>query len=50
VLTADRMQAHNTFDHPDAVKPAEFSEFSLNGSVLNVKLPARSVVRLTVEA
>jgi len=44
------MQAHNTFDHPDAVKPAEFSEFSLNGSVLNVKLPARSVVRLTVEA
>jgi alpha-N-arabinofuranosidase len=50
VLTADRMQAHNTFEQPDAVKPAEFSEFSLNGSVLNVKMPAKSVVRLTVEA
>jgi len=50
VLTADRMQAHNTFDQPDNVKPVSFEEFSVNGSVLNVKMPSKSVVLLTIEA
>jgi len=50
VLTADRMQAHNTFDQPENVKPVSFEEFSVNGSVLNVKMPSKSVVLLTIEA
>ncbi|MHC4510524.1 MAG: alpha-L-arabinofuranosidase C-terminal domain-containing protein, partial [Planctomycetota bacterium] len=29
VLTAEFMSAHNTFDRPEAVKPAEFDDFSL---------------------
>ena len=50
VLTAQRLQAHNTFAQPDAVKPHEFDDFIRQESSLNVKMPAKSVVRLTIEA
>lgn len=43
-LTAPAMNAHNTFDAPDAVAPAVFGGASLEGDTLNVKLPPRSVV------
>lgn len=49
VLTADRMQAHNTFDQPDNVKPVAFDGFKVEGSRLNVKMPSKSVVLLTIE-
>lgn len=49
VLTADTMQAHNTFDQPDAVKPAPFTAFALSGAgQLTVDLPSKSVVVLEV--
>lgn len=44
ILTAEAMDAHNTFDDPDAVTPAAFS---VEGSVAN--LPPHSVVVLTSE-
>ena len=44
VLTATTMQAHNTFDAPDAVKPTAFTAFTLAGGTLGVSLPAMSVV------
>ena len=40
------MNAHNTFDAPDAVKPQPFTGASLVGATLTVALPARSVVVL----
>ena len=46
VLTAAAINAHNTFAQPDAVKPVPFSGATLNGSTLEVTLPARSVVIL----
>ncbi|MBN2593724.1 MAG: alpha-N-arabinofuranosidase [Sedimentisphaerales bacterium] len=49
VLTADDMTAHNTFDEPETIKPAVFSDFSLNGDMLAVKLPAKSVVVLEIK-
>jgi alpha-N-arabinofuranosidase len=49
VLTAPAMNAHNTFDQPDAVKPAGFSAFKITGSGFSVMLPAKSVVVLEVE-
>jgi alpha-N-arabinofuranosidase len=49
ILTAPSITAHNTFDKPDAVKPAAFEDFKLNGGMLTVMLPAKSVVVLEVE-
>jgi len=48
VLTADDMAAHNTFDKPEAVKPAAFDDFKLRDDMLSVKLPAKSVVVLEI--
>jgi alpha-L-arabinofuranosidase len=49
VLTADRMQAHNTFEAPNQVKPVPFSGARLSGSTLAVDLPPMCVVALTLE-
>jgi len=46
VLTAATMQAHNTFESPDAVSPAPFSDFVLSAGSLAVTLPAKSVAML----
>jgi alpha-N-arabinofuranosidase len=48
VLTAPTMQAHNTFDTPDAVKPAPFSDFSLSADSLAVTLPSKCVAVLEI--
>jgi alpha-N-arabinofuranosidase len=48
VLTAPAMNTHNTFDAPSAVQPTGFDGASLRGDVLEVKLPAMSVVVLTL--
>jgi alpha-N-arabinofuranosidase len=49
VLTAETMQTHNTFDKSDAVKSVEFSDFKPTASGFTAKLPAKSVVALTLE-
>ncbi len=46
VLTADKLDAHNTFDRPEAITPAEFNGASLNDGELEVRTPPRSVVVL----
>jgi alpha-N-arabinofuranosidase len=46
ILTAAAMDAHNTFDHPDTVKPAAFHGAVLSGDGLDVALPAKAVVVL----
>jgi len=48
VLTAPAMDAHNTFDAPDAVQPEAFTGATVEGNTLEVKLPARSVVVLAL--
>ncbi len=49
VLTAKAMNAHNTFENPDFVKPVTFSDFELEGDVLTTSLPSKSVTVLTIE-
>ncbi len=48
VLTAATMQAHNSFDAPRTVEPAAFSGATVKDGMLNVALPAKSVVVLEV--
>jgi len=43
------MNAHNTFDNPERVKPVEFKDFSLEKDELKFTLPPVSVAALTVE-
>ena len=49
VLTAAEMNAHNTFDHPDNVKPAEFDAFQVTDNGFVTTLPSKSVVVLEID-
>jgi alpha-N-arabinofuranosidase len=49
VLTAEAINAHNTFDQPEMVKPAAFDGATLDGGILLLDLPAKSVVVLEVQ-
>jgi alpha-N-arabinofuranosidase len=46
VLSGETMDAHNTFERPDAVKPAPFTGARLTNGQLTVTLPAHSVIVL----
>jgi alpha-L-arabinofuranosidase len=48
ILTAAAMDAHNSFETPDAVHPVAFDGARLTGGKLTLDLPAKSVVVLTV--
>ena len=48
ILTAPTMDAHNTFAKPNQVHPVAFTGASLGGGTLDVTLPAKSVVVLTL--
>lgn len=49
VLTASTITAHNTFDKPEAVRPERFDAVQFDQGNLNLQLPPRSVVALTIE-
>jgi len=46
VTPAPAMNAHNTFEHPDAVTAADFTAFSRKEENLTIALPAKSIVTL----
>jgi alpha-N-arabinofuranosidase len=49
ILTADALNAHNTFEQPDAVRPASMKGIKLSKGVLTFTLPAHSIVVLELE-
>jgi alpha-N-arabinofuranosidase len=49
ILTGPAIDTHNTFAAPDTLKPAPFTGATLRGGSLEVALPAKSVVVLTLE-
>jgi len=49
IVTADEMNAFNTFDRPDSVKPAPFQSAQVRGDTLTVTLPAKSVAVLRLD-
>lgn len=49
ILTADAMNAHNTFDDPDNVAPAPFEGARLTAGRLIVEVPPMSIIALELE-
>ena len=49
VLTADAMNAMNTFESPESVMPKRLSGAGIENDIVNVTLPAKSVVVLTIK-
>lgn len=50
ILTAETMNAHNTFEKPEAVKPAGFTEITAAGKGFSARIPRMSVVQFTIES
>jgi alpha-N-arabinofuranosidase len=48
LLTAPQMDAHNTFDEPDAVEPERFRA-RRQGSTLVVEIPPKAVIVVAVD-
>jgi len=46
VLTADAVDSHNTFDQPNVVKPTVFDGATIEGEMLKLSMPSKSVVVL----
>ncbi len=44
VLSAKEMNAHNTFEASETVKPASFNGYKLKDGILTITMPAKSVV------
>ncbi|HOS73618.1 MAG TPA: alpha-L-arabinofuranosidase C-terminal domain-containing protein, partial [Bacteroidales bacterium] len=49
ILTADQMNACNTFEKPETVKTGQFRGFKVKDGVITVRMPAKSVVMLELE-
>ena len=48
VLTADKLNAHNSFENPENLKPQELKAVELADNQLKAKLPAASVTLITL--
>lgn len=48
ILTADNVNSHNTFNNGNVVAPTNFNGASLSGNSLNLTLPAKSLVVITL--
>ncbi|WP_028973863.1 alpha-N-arabinofuranosidase [Spirochaeta cellobiosiphila] len=48
ILHGEKLNSHNSFESPSVVTPQEFSDYSREGSLLNIKLPARSFITLSI--
>jgi len=49
ILTANKINEHNTFDEPERVKPSTFNSYNITEQGLNIKIPSKSVIVLSVE-
>lgn len=49
VLTSDKMNTHNTFEEPDAIKPKQLKDIEINQNTIEVTLPGKSVSVITVK-
>ena len=49
VLTAPAVNAFNSFERPNDVKPVAFNGFKLQGSAVTLNIPAKSVVILELK-
>lgn len=49
VLTAGEMDAHNTFQNPERVRPVSFTDFQVNAENMTAVLPPMSVCAFTMQ-
>ncbi len=49
IITADTMDAHNTFENPDAVGISEFTAITVEQNLLNLELPAMSIITVAIK-
>jgi alpha-N-arabinofuranosidase len=49
ILTAPALDAHNTFENPDAVHPTRLTGAALKSGKLSLTLPAKSVAVVSLE-
>lgn len=49
ILSAEEVDAVNTFDNPDNVSPKSFKNYELDGSDLTLRLPSKSVIVLQIK-
>jgi alpha-N-arabinofuranosidase len=49
ILTAPKMNTHNTFDNPDALKPTGFDDIKWTSDELVIKMPSKSIVVFEIE-
>ncbi len=49
ILTADEVNAVNTFENPERVNLSTFNDFEWNGNFLSITMPSKSVIVLTIE-
>lgn len=49
ILTAATIDAHNSFDAPDTVRPAPFADARMEGDTLHLTLPAKAIVVLDLQ-
>jgi len=49
ILRSEKLQDYNSFDNANKIKPQTFSDAKLNGSNLQLKIPAFSVIVLELK-
>jgi len=49
ILAGTAMDSHNTFDAPDTVGPAAFSDFRVRSDALNLNLPPMAIVMIAMD-
>ena len=49
ILTAPKMNTHNTFENHEAIKPADFDGVRRDGAMLVVTIPSKSIVALELD-
>ena len=49
ILTSENVADFNDFQHPNVVAPKEFKDAKIKKDVLTVKMPAKSIVVLSIK-
>ncbi|WP_225743854.1 alpha-N-arabinofuranosidase [Marinilactibacillus sp. Marseille-P9653] len=49
IVSANEMDAHNTFENPEVVSKKSFEDFKIDGSTVSLTLPAMSVTTLLIK-
>ena len=49
ILTSADIRDHNGFGSPEKVRPGEFKDFKVKDGILTVRMPAKSIISLSVK-